>query len=67
MRGELNSKIDGAVGASRGMLNSKGDATPSTPSGATLNRHPPPYQRMHSNDSSKGSDKDTNGSTTSRE
>lgn len=38
-----------------------GDATPSTPGTASATRQNPPiYQRMHSNDSGKGSDKDGN-------
>lgn len=52
MRGEL------VTNQSRMGLN-KGDVTPGTPS--SLSRQPPSYQRMHSNDSSKGSDKDCNG------
>lgn len=40
------------------MSNSKGDVTPGTPS---IVRAPPTYQRMHSNESGKGSDKDVNG------
>jgi hypothetical protein len=60
MRGELNVRSDGPSG--RVALN-KGDATPGTPSGNTLGRQPPSYQRMHSNESGKGSDKDVNGNS----
>ncbi|XP_021941773.1 sterile alpha and TIR motif-containing protein 1 isoform X3 [Zootermopsis nevadensis] len=60
MRGELNVRSDGPLG--RVALN-KGDATPGTPSGNTLGRQPPNYQRMHSNESGKGSDKDVNGNS----
>ncbi|XP_023727069.1 sterile alpha and TIR motif-containing protein 1 isoform X3 [Cryptotermes secundus] len=60
MRGELNVRSDGLLG--RVALN-KGDATPGTPSGNTLGRQPPSYQRMHSNESGKGSDKDVNGNS----
>ncbi|GLH04047.1 Sterile alpha and TIR motif-containing protein 1 [Gryllus bimaculatus] len=55
MRGELSTRADGALGR---MGFNKGDATPGTPSGNTLGRQPPSYQRMHSNESGKGSDKD---------
>lgn len=60
MRGELNVRSDGFLG--RVPMN-KGDATPGTPSGNTLGRQPPSYQRMHSNESGKGSDKDVNGNS----
>ena len=60
MRGEVNVRSDGPSG--RVTLN-KGDATPGTPSGNTLGRQPPNYQRMHSNESGKGSDKDVNGNS----
>ncbi|CAD7083016.1 unnamed protein product [Hermetia illucens] len=59
MRGELNTRPCGPL---------RGDATPSTPSTASTTRNNPPiYQRMHSNDSGKGSEKDGvngNGVTT---
>jgi len=60
MRGEVNVRSDGPSG--RVTMN-KGDATPGTPSGNTLGRQPPNYQRMHSNESGKGSDKDVNGNS----
>ncbi|XP_067010666.2 NAD(+) hydrolase sarm1 isoform X2 [Anabrus simplex] len=60
MRGELSTRSDGLLG--RGVA-LKGDATPGTPSGNTLGRQPPSYQRMHSNESGKGSDKDVNGNS----
>ncbi|PSN54419.1 Sterile alpha and TIR motif-containing protein 1 [Blattella germanica] len=59
MRGELNVRSDGPSGR----VALKGDATPGTPSGNTLSRQPPSYQRMHSNESGKGSDKDVNGNS----
>lgn len=57
MRGELT-RLDGFQ--NRGpVLHGRGDATPSTPGTASSTRtNPPLYQRMHSNDSGKGSDKD---------
>lgn len=59
MRGELNTRIDGPISRVAGVPGStKGDATPGTPS---IVRQPPTYQRMHSNESGKGSDKDVNG------
>lgn len=59
MRGELNARIDGPISRVAGVTGSaKGDATPGTPS---IVRQPPTYQRMHSNESGKGSDKDVNG------
>lgn len=59
MRGELNARSDGPVSRVAGVTSSaKGDATPGTPS---IVRQPPTYQRMHSNESGKGSDKDVNG------
>lgn len=55
MRGELNAKVERG-----GPL--RGDMTPSTPgTAASTRQNPPSYQRMHSNDSGKGSDKDING------
>lgn len=39
----------------------KGDGTPGTPANPALVRQPPVYQRLPSNDSGKGSDKDVNG------
>jgi hypothetical protein len=56
MRGELNIRTD----YHRSPLG-RGDMTPSTPSTASVRQHPPVYQRMHSNDSGKGSDKETSG------
>lgn len=41
----------------------KSEMTPGTPANPVLVRQPPSYQRMHSNDSSKGSDKDVNGNS----
>lgn len=59
MRGELSTRLgDGGPlsSSSRSVLSSaKGDATPSTPGTAPIGRHPPSYQRMHSNESAKGS------------
>lgn len=65
MRGELNARNDPYL---RGpLITGRGDATPSTPGTASTNRQNPPlYQRMHSNDSGKGSDKDVNGTSTGR-
>nr|CAD7427471.1 unnamed protein product [Timema monikensis] len=60
MRGEANIRQD-MLGRVGGLA--KGDATPGTPSGNTLGRQPPSYQRMHSNESGKGSDKDVNGNS----
>lgn len=65
MRGELSTRGEGPLSSalsssSRSMLNSKGDVTPGTPSSASIGRHPPAYQRMHSNESAKGSDKEAN-------
>ncbi|XP_075220492.1 sterile alpha and armadillo motif isoform X2 [Lycorma delicatula] len=57
MRGEFT-RGDGRGGPMSSNASAKGDATPSTPS---LVRQPPTYQRMHSNESGKGSDKDGNG------
>ncbi|XP_054289187.1 NAD(+) hydrolase sarm1 isoform X4 [Macrosteles quadrilineatus] len=66
MRGELNMR--GGVDVLRGVgamstsgksgSSIQGDVTPGTPS---IVRAPPTYQRMHSNESGKGSDKDVNG------
>lgn len=39
----------------------KGDCTPGTPANPQLSRNPPVFQRLPSNDSGKGSDKDVNG------
>ncbi|CAH1155821.1 unnamed protein product [Phaedon cochleariae] len=66
MRGEMNSRCGGVGDASlisrAGGL--KGDLTaPGTPSGASLARQPPSYQRMHSSDSAKSQDKDVNGNS----
>lgn len=59
MRGELNMRGDRPLGVGTMSNSSKaGDVTPGTPS---IVRAPPTYQRMHSNDSAKGSDKDVNG------
>ncbi|KAE8742776.1 hypothetical protein FOCC_FOCC011704 [Frankliniella occidentalis] len=67
MRGELQMGNMGPLSSSsRSMLSGgKGDATPSlpgtlpgTPSSASIGRHPPAYQRMHSNESAKGSGSD---------
>ncbi|XP_046680809.1 NAD(+) hydrolase sarm1 isoform X4 [Homalodisca vitripennis] len=59
MRGEMNMRGDGPMRGVGAMSNSsKGDVTPGTPS---IVRAPPTYQRMHSNESGKGSDKDVNG------
>lgn len=41
----------------------KGDITPGTPSNLGIGRNPPNYQRMHSNDSGNGKDKDVNGNS----
>lgn len=51
----------------RGEVKISGDVTPNvTPGSASINRiHPPSYQRMTSNDSSKSSDKDSSGATKS--
>ncbi|KRT81007.1 Sterile alpha motif containing protein, partial [Oryctes borbonicus] len=59
MRGEVNNRTDplSRVGLQ------KSEITPSTPANPVLVRQPPSYQRMHSNDSSKGSDKDVNGNS----
>lgn len=57
MRGEGN--IQRMFGRSEG--------TPNTPSTAsTIRSHPPNYQRMHSNESGKSSDKDISGSGNGR-
>lgn len=60
MRGELNIRSEGIMGR----LN-KGDITPGTPSNPAMQRQPPSYQRMHSNDSGSGksSEKDMNGNS----
>lgn len=58
MRGELNMRGDMMRGVGVMSNSSKGDVTPGTPS---IVRPPPTYQRMHSNESGKGSDKDVNG------
>ncbi|KAK3914268.1 NAD(+) hydrolase sarm1 [Frankliniella fusca] len=67
MRGELQMGNMGPLSSSsRSMLSGgKGDATPSlpgtlpgTPCSASIGRHPPAYQRMHSNESAKGSGSD---------
>lgn len=65
MRGEIT-RLD--VFQNRTQLHNRGDGTPSTPGTASSTRtNPPIYQRMHSNDSSKGSDKDNgSGSTLGR-
>lgn len=44
---------------SRGPLGPKETGSGAPPTPAPLTRAPPSYQRMHSSDSSKGSDKDT--------
>ncbi|CAH1185693.1 unnamed protein product [Phyllotreta striolata] len=59
MRGEMNPRTQD--GLRMGL--SKGDITPGTPSNPGLVRQPPNYQRMHSSDSGKSSDKDTNGNS----
>ncbi|XP_063241318.1 NAD(+) hydrolase sarm1 isoform X3 [Bacillus rossius redtenbacheri] len=61
MRGEMNTRADGPLGR----IMTKGDATPGTPSGnaGSVGRQPPSYQRMHSSESGKGSDKDVNGNS----
>lgn len=66
MRGEIT-RLDGFQNRSAALHN-RGDTTPSTPGTASSTRtNPPIYQRMHSNDSSKGSDKDNgNGSIHNR-
>lgn len=61
MRGELNMRPEGVMGG-RVPLN-KGDCTPGTPANPALVRQPPVYQRLPSNDSGKGSDKDVNGNS----
>ncbi|XP_055385497.1 NAD(+) hydrolase sarm1 isoform X2 [Condylostylus longicornis] len=50
-------------GTNNGQYDITTSTTPSTPSSASATRgnHPPNYQRMHSNDSGKLSDKDFNG------
>lgn len=60
MRGELNIRNDGYRCVGRAL-----DITaPSTPGTASATRqNPPVYQRMHSNDSGKGSEKDANGTS----
>ncbi|XP_071446702.1 NAD(+) hydrolase sarm1 [Hetaerina americana] len=73
MRGEMPMRSDmvggplGRVGGGGGSVTGgpKGDATPGTPSSSSLGRQPPSYQRMHSNESGKGSDKDINGNSSS--
>ncbi|XP_046389688.1 NAD(+) hydrolase sarm1 isoform X2 [Ischnura elegans] len=75
MRGEPLTRSDmvggplgrggGGAGSVTGGVGPKGDATPGTPSSTTLGRQPPSYQRMHSNESGKGSDKDINGNSNS--
>ncbi|XP_063984471.1 NAD(+) hydrolase sarm1 isoform X3 [Diachasmimorpha longicaudata] len=57
LRGELPAGAS-LPGVPRGMV-SKEVTAPSTP-GSTTMRHPPSYQRMHSNES-RGSDKDSSG------
>ncbi|KAI4461552.1 sarm1 [Holotrichia oblita] len=59
MRGEVNNRTDAL---SRAGLQ-KTEITPGTPANPVLVRQPPSFQRMHSNDSSKGSDKDVNGNS----
>ncbi|RZF44370.1 hypothetical protein LSTR_LSTR007945 [Laodelphax striatellus] len=57
MRGELSTRGGGGVGSivtNSSAASAKGDVTPSTPS--LVPRAPPTYQRMHSNESGKGSD-----------
>lgn len=60
MRGELNTRTEplNRVGGLQ-----KSELTPGTPATQSVLRQPPSYQRMHSNDSSKGSDKDVNGNS----
>lgn len=55
MKGESSNRVDPLLGRS-GLGSKDGSNTPSTP--AALARGPPTYQRMHSSDSNKGSDKD---------
>lgn len=45
----------------------KGDCTPGTPANPALSRNPPVFQRLPSNDSGKGSDKDVNGNSGGRD
>jgi hypothetical protein len=62
MRGELP-RMDNSQTRSVGLHGGRGDCTPTTAS--TIRSTPPIYQRMHSNDSGKLSDKD-NGSVHGR-
>jgi hypothetical protein len=60
MRGELNIRNEGYRGGTIGRtLDTTAPSTPGTASSTRQN--PPVYQRMHSNDSGKGSEKDGNG------
>ncbi|XP_049851844.1 NAD(+) hydrolase sarm1 isoform X3 [Schistocerca gregaria] len=68
LRGEMSVRADGPGSVPRIGLAGKGDATPGGSSGAATplplgGGRQPPYQRMHSNDSGKGSasDKDSGG------
>ncbi|XP_049776158.1 NAD(+) hydrolase sarm1 isoform X3 [Schistocerca cancellata] len=68
LRGEMSVRAEGPGSVSRIGLAGKGDATPGGSSGAATplplgGGRQPPYQRMHSNDSGKGSasDKDNGG------
>lgn len=70
LRGELNMRSDNLMMRGAGLSCKTGstggassDGTPGTPASSVISRHPPSYQRMHSNDSGsgKGSDKDVNG------
>lgn len=64
MRGELNFCRGGASSSDGSLITRlKGDITPSTPSNPNLVRQPPSYQRMHSNDSGSGKEKDLNGNS----
>ncbi|XP_046980639.1 NAD(+) hydrolase sarm1 isoform X2 [Schistocerca americana] len=63
LRGEMSVRAEGPGSASRIGLAGKGDATPGGSSGAATPLplgagRQPPYQRMHSNDSGKGSTSD---------
>lgn len=61
MRGELNIRNDGYRAVGRALTDSTAPSTPGTASSTRQN--PPVYQRMHSNDSGKGSEKDANGTS----
>lgn len=54
MRGELNIRNEYRNGLNRGGLDITAPSTPGTAS--SMRTNPPSYQRMHSNDSSKGND-----------